>query len=213
MQAELFTVLCVLAVGALLLAEARRHRRARVVAKTVASLAFIGVALALGATATVHGQLILAALVLSLLGDVLLLSERRGAFLGGLVAFLGAHVGYGAAFAVLGLSAPATGVAAVLALLAGAAVLRWLWPALGPAWRPPVLAYLVVILAMCVLAAGHAGASGRWHVAVGALVFAASDLAVAREKFVRPALANKLWGLPAYYLAQLLLAWFGAGPR
>ncbi len=43
--------------------------------------------------------------------------------------------------------------------------------------------------------------------AIGALGFAASDLAVAREQFVRPGSINKLWGLPVYYLSQLALAW------
>jgi uncharacterized membrane protein YhhN len=54
---------------------------------------------------------------------------------------------------------------------------------------------------------GHSAATPtRWEVAAGALLFAASDLAVARDRFVRPALRNKLWGLPAYFAAQLLLA-------
>jgi hypothetical protein len=30
---------------------------------------------------------------------------------------------------------------------------------------------------------------------------------VAREQFVRQAAVNKTWGLPAYYLSQLVLAW------
>ena len=42
---------------------------------------------------------------------------------------------------------------------------------------------------------------------IGALLFFASDLAVARDKFVAPGVINKLWGLPAYYGGQLLLAW------
>ncbi len=44
-------------------------------------------------------------------------------------------------------------------------------------------------------------------VAIGAVLFAASDLSVARQAFVAPALVNQAWGLPAYYVAQLLLAW------
>lgn len=207
MHAELLTSLCLAAVGALLFAEARHHRAARAAFKTLASLAFVGVALSLDATSSVHGRLILAALLLSLAGDVLLLSDRHGAFLGGLVAFLLAHAAYGAAFAVLGVSTGAAALAVVGALGVGAGVLRWLWPALGPRWRPPVTAYVVVILVMCVIAIGHTGQSGAWSIAVGTVAFAASDLAVAREKFVRASFTNKAWGLPLYYAAQLLLAW------
>jgi uncharacterized membrane protein YhhN len=46
---------------------------------------------------------------------------------------------------------------------------------------------------------------------IGACAFFASDLAVARERFVVHSVANKLWGLPAYYAGQLLLAWSIAG--
>jgi hypothetical protein len=44
------------------------------------------------------------------------------------------------------------------------------------------------------------------EVRLGALLFAASDLAVARDQFVRPGLANRMVGLPLYYAAQVLLA-------
>ena len=40
----------------------------------------------------------------------------------------------------------------------------------------------------------------------GAVLFAVSDISVARDQFVRPAFINRLWGLPLYYAAQLLLA-------
>jgi uncharacterized membrane protein YhhN len=43
--------------------------------------------------------------------------------------------------------------------------------------------------------------------AVGAALFFASDLAVARNRFVAKAFVNRAWGLPAYYAGQLLIAW------
>ena len=43
--------------------------------------------------------------------------------------------------------------------------------------------------------------------AAGACLFFASDLAVARDRFVARDFTNKLWGLPAYYIGQLLIAW------
>ena len=87
-----------------------------------------------------------------------------------------------------------------------------------PWWkRPPVwflavillgaLAYVVAILLMCATAAAYGAASGRWQVLLGAVVFAASDISVARERFVAKSFRNKAWGLPAYFVAQLILAW------
>jgi hypothetical protein len=43
-------------------------------------------------------------------------------------------------------------------------------------------------------------------VAMGALAFTASDVSVARDRFVREDFFNRAWGLPLYYCAQLLLA-------
>jgi uncharacterized membrane protein YhhN len=37
-------------------------------------------------------------------------------------------------------------------------------------------------------------------------MFAISDIAVARDRFVRQSLTNKIWGIPLYYLAQVLFA-------
>jgi uncharacterized membrane protein YhhN len=180
-----------------LAADARGARAARAAGKLGASAAFLSLALALG----VEGPLergILAALVLSAVGDALLLSAARPAFLGGLVAFLLAHVAYSAAF--LGVSRPSPGVAVAVAAATGAA-LRWLWPSLGP-MRAPVAAYCAVIAAMLWLALGVP----RAEIRAGALLFYLSDLLVARDRFVRPGLANRVVGLPLYYAAQLLFA-------
>ena len=207
-----FTVFCVVSVLALLALHRLGSPAGRVVAKMAASTGFVAVALALGATDTRYGQLILGALLLGWMGDALLLSRASAAFLGGLGAFLLSHGLFAAAFALGALSLPAMGVAAVVALVFGAVVLRWLLPHTPAAMRAPVWAYVVVILAMCVTAAGHAVATGRWAVLVGAVVFAASDIAVARERFVQPGFVNQLWGWPAYFIAQLVLAWTVAAP-
>ena len=42
--------------------------------------------------------------------------------------------------------------------------------------------------------------------AVGALAFTASDVSVARDRFVKHEFVNRAWGLPLYFGAQLLLA-------
>jgi len=180
-----------------LLAEAKGLRALRVLTKVGASLGFVALALALGVDAP-FDRLVLAALLLSLLGDALLLSAARPMFLGGLTAFLLAHVAYAVAFLGAGTIPPWP--LPVLALGVGL-TLRWLWPHLG-SMKGPVVAYCVVIAVMVAAAMGVPSAAVR----AGAVLFFVSDLLVARDRFVAPGLANRAAGLPLYYAAQLLLA-------
>jgi uncharacterized membrane protein YhhN len=178
-------------------AELRGARGLRAAGKIGASLAFVVLALS-GGVRDRFAAAIVAGLALSLAGDALLLSARRTAFLAGLGAFLLAHLAYAAAFAGVARPSPWAGVA--VAAATGAA-LAWLWPSLG-SMRGPVVAYCAVISVMLWLALGVA----RAEVRAGALLFYASDLLVARDRFVRPGLGNRLVGLPLYYAGQVLLA-------
>ena len=72
--------------------------------------------------------------------------------------------------------------------------------------KVPVLAYVVVITMMVICAAGTVNAPGGAVRVLGAVAFYLSDLGVARERFVTPGLANRLFGLPLYYGGQVLLA-------
>jgi uncharacterized membrane protein YhhN len=205
--AQALTFACLAAVAGLLLAERLARPVAYAVFKLGASSAFVLVALSLDAGASVYGRWILAALALGWVGDAALLSRRRGGFVAGLGAFLVAHLCFALAFCLGAFSLAALLVALVPALGVGIAVGRWLWPHLGATYRGPVAAYVAAILLMCAAAAGYGAATGRWQVLLGAVTFAASDVAVARERFVARSFANKAWGLPAYYAAQLILAW------
>jgi len=201
------TVACLVSVIVLLVVDRKEWPLGRVIAKLASSTCFVLVAVSLDAPRSTYGQLILGALVLGWMGDALLLSRAPKAFMGGLGAFLLSHVLFAAAFLSGALSVPAMVVAVVMAGLFGAVVLRWLMPNAPKEFKGPVLAYVVVILAMCVAAAGHAFASQRWAVLVGALLFTASDLSVARDRFVQQGFVNRLWGWPTYFVAQLVLAW------
>jgi uncharacterized membrane protein YhhN len=205
------TLACLACVAGLLLADRAGSAWGRVVLKLGASSCFVALALALGATGSRYGQWVLAALLLGWLGDALLLSRHPRAFLGGLGAFLLSHLCFGVAFLSGAVSGSAVTVACLAVAAFGTVVLRWLGPHLPADFRWPVRAYVLVILAMCIAAAGHAGASGRWVVLAGALLFALSDLAVARDRFVQPGFVNRLWGWPTYFVAQLLLAGSVAG--
>ena len=200
-----FVLLTVVAVAALLYSEANGHRVGVWIAKPLASTGFVCAAVAAGALDTSYGKLVLLALVLSWLGDVLLIEART--FLPGLVSFLMGHLAFAVAFLALG-------VAPLVALATGALLLlpmrmaqRWLSPHVPLKMQVPVQAYMGVISVMVLCAAGAAWAAGMPAILVGAAAFYVSDLAVARQRFVEKSFTNKLWGLPLYYGAQLVLAW------
>ena len=203
------SALCMVACGALVAAERRGHPRAREIAKIVASLAFFAVAIVAGGSTNPiwYGRLLIAGLALGVAGDVALLGRGDRAFLFGLGAFLLGHAAYIAAFAQLvAITAwPAEAGATALVPIAVAVVaLAKLWPRLGR-MRIAVIGYVVAICAMMI---GGLALLGVQHRATaGAALFFASDLAVARDRFGGASFTNKAWGLPAYYLGQLYLAW------
>jgi uncharacterized membrane protein YhhN len=196
-------------VAVLLFAEYRARDWLRWLAKPAASAAFVALALASGGLGSVYGQLILAGLVFCMLGDILLIAKGRRLFLAGMGAFALGHLAYACAFAIIwaGFGGLAVIAGVAIALAMGAA-LRWLWPHLG-AFRAPVAGYCLIIgvmTAMSFTTASPAGGAPYWLAASGAIGFAASDIAVARDQFVKPAFINRLWGLPLYYAAQMMLA-------
>ena len=173
--------------------------------KMLASTGFIAVALSAGALSSPYGKVVLVALALSWIGDLLLTFDSRPAFLGGLVAFLLGHVAYSIAFGTLGVNPVVGAISAVVIAVIAIFVWRWLAPHLGE-MTAPVTAYVVVISVMVVLAFGAFGDGATWLIPVGATLFFTSDLFVARNQFVTPGIVNRVWGLPLYFLAQVLLA-------
>jgi len=200
-------LLCAIAVAGLLWAERRGSRAGLWLTKPVASLAFLWVALAMGALESSYGKFVLLGLLLCLLGDLLLIPlERPAVFRAGVFAFLAGHVAYSAAFLTQPISLSGLAIGAVLLALVLGGVLRWLAPSLPKDMVGPVRAYMVVIGLMSALACGVTAAGGPWAVGAGALAFTASDVSVARDRFVRHEFVNRAWGLPLYYAAQLLIA-------
>lgn len=200
-------ILTVTALAGLLVGEARGDGRWISLFKPLASCGFLGLAIAAGAIESTYGRVLLVALLLSWVGDVLLISREPGGFLAGLASFLLAHLAYAGAFVVRG---PSWGwVAASLVLLAAPYLLvdRWLGPHLKPSLRGLVRIYGMAISVMMALACGVLAAGHAPVIFAGALAFYLSDLAVARDRFVREGFVNRLWGLPLYYASQLLLAW------
>lgn len=185
----------------------QQGRPLRFIAKPIASIGFIGLALALGATETRYGWWILVALVSGWIGDVALMGTTRTWFLTGLIAFLVGHLLYLVAFFLSGLALVPTTLAAVGTAVIAWLIFRWLRPHLPAEMVGPVAAYVVSISAMVAAAVGATLAGAFGLVVVGAIAFFVSDITVARDRFVAPGFGNRVWGLPLYYLGQILLAW------
>ncbi|MEM9619970.1 MAG: lysoplasmalogenase [Pseudomonadota bacterium] len=209
MTAGIIIIVCGALVSALLVADHRGDKQLKWLFKPAASVAFIVLAFHGGALGTDYGRWILAGLTLCLAGDVFLIARAQTAFLAGMGAFALGHLAYIGAFAVIG--APLSLTTGFVLFAIGAPVLlilRWLWPHLG-AFRYPVAVYCIIISVMVVASFATQNPDGDgpfWLAVVGAISFAISDISVARDQFVKQEFFNRLWGLPLYYAAQLLLA-------
>ncbi|HUS25364.1 MAG TPA: lysoplasmalogenase [Candidatus Binatia bacterium] len=129
---------------------------------------------------------VLAALVLSLAGDVCLMFEDERWFVAGLSSFLLAHAGFVAAFLSGVSQVELPGWLALVVLYA--AVLLWAMLPRAGALKLPVLLYCVVLGAMVFAAAARfealPGRASRLALA-GALLFLFSDSALGLRRFVR----------------------------
>ncbi|CAN5450339.1 lysoplasmalogenase [soil metagenome] len=160
---------------------------------------------------------LLGALLFSAAGDFLLAMPWWAlSFVGGLGAFLVAHLCYLAALLPLAAPSPARLVAAAVTVVACLALLVWFWPSLvGAGLTIPVTVYMLVLCAM-VCAALLAGLPTIWT-AAGAVCFAISDGMIGIGRFVlapinAEALAVPIWW--AYAISQILITagfFFGRG--
>jgi uncharacterized membrane protein YhhN len=200
-----FAVVCgVLVLG--VLAGERSPSPWRGYVKAAASTAFIATALSAGALDAGYGRWVLIALALSWIGDVALVSSARHWFLIGLVAFLLAHLAYAAAFVVAGLDLTIALIVTAGLVLPAVVVVRWLWPGVPDLLRGPVIAYVAVISVMVAGAAGGVADAVPVVALPAAIAFYLSDVSVARDRFISRSFANRVWGLPLYYAAQIMFA-------
>lgn len=209
MTPTFFVFLCAAATAGLLWAERIDSARLRWVFKPAASLAFVLAGVSAGALDSPLGTAVLAGLVLSALGDVLLIPRKERLFLAGMAAFGLGHLAYSYGFTLGGIRfGYAAAIAGGLTLGAGLIFLRPMRGAMGR-MAAPVAVYVLIISAMVTLAVAHyaaAGTDAALRLAIGAGAFAASDLAVARDQFLKRDFLNRAWGLPLYFGAQCLIA-------
>ncbi len=156
-----------------------------------------------------------AGILLSLVGDVLLMISLDKFFLGGLVAFLLAHIAY-----IVGFNIPIPAmdffgiVFAVMIGLGGARIIRRILdrlPATGQGqMRIPIILYSTVISVM-LLSAMMKLTDISWNAnaaalaAVGAFFFYLSDIILAWNKFVAPIQHGRIYNIAAYHLGQIAL--------
>jgi uncharacterized membrane protein YhhN len=127
-------------------------------------------------------------------------------FLAGLVAFLCGHLLYGVAFLQLGASPLGPAISALPCLLLLILTYRWILPRVEPPMKLPVACYMWVITGMLLCASLTLQHPASLLIITGAWGFALSDLAVARQQFIKPSSLNGLWGTPLYFFSQMLLA-------
>jgi uncharacterized membrane protein YhhN len=152
-------------------------------------------------------RLVVAGILLSLVGDIALLSESETAFMIGLVGFLAAHVVYVVANLGLAVWSPHVAVVAVIVLAATLVLLRYLHPP-AKALRIAVIVYGTALSAMVISAWAMIGGrlSGAPFAAVGAALFYVSDSSLALNRFHRPVPHVAYLALGVYWLGQIGIA-------
>jgi len=155
------------------------------------------------------------ALLGSWLGDILLMFPGEAFFLGGLGAFLLAHVAY---ILVLGEGRPIRRLVqtrspawVVLGFAPASLLLGYLWPYLPPAMQLPVGSYAIVISMMLLSALsrqGRVSALSFRMVTAGALLFVLSDSLLGLNTFAQEAFTipkASFWVMLTYLSAQYLI--------
>jgi uncharacterized membrane protein YhhN len=215
-MAVTLTVLCGVFLIGLLVSEARASLSLRYITKPLASACFILLAIVLAGWEGEYRSYsicIVAGLVFGAGGDVALMFRGPRAFLVGLVSFLLGHIAYVVACAVVVAPSAWLSPLAIVPMVAALGVLIYLWPHLG-SMLVPVLCYVATIVLMVIGALavyrGHPESFTDQQAGLlllGAVSFFLSDISVAKGRFVKALVRDRLWGLPAYYGGQLLIAW------
>lgn len=180
------------------------RRRIELVSKPAVLLLLVGAALALIPESSEQRAWFVAALGLSLAGDVALLAPPRW-FVAGLGAFLVAHLAYVAGL----LLEPGPGEPALFGLLLagiggaalGVPIVRGALHRRGAVLAAATAAYLLAISATVVAA----GASGDPIARIGAVALYASDGILGWNRFVRPLPQGRLLTRVPYHAGQALM--------
>ncbi len=206
----LIVILALILLCGLLYFEKGENQTGRLLTKTPLSTLFIIAAMIQPHPLASFFYLMLIGLIFCMAGDICLVFPQKAMFLTGLFAFLVGHIWYAVAFFYTAAIHQLAWIGFLVVLLTGGWIFFWLKPHLG-SMKLPVLLYIIFIsLMVCgawtVIGDANLSRSGRIFVFAGAVLFYFSDLFVARQRFVKKAYLNRLFGLPLYYAGQFLLA-------
>jgi uncharacterized membrane protein YhhN len=143
------------------------------------------------------------ALIGSVSGDILLDLPSAGIFIFGLVSFLVAHLFYTVLFFRYATRPDGAEKAAIAVLVLLAGVMIWIFRVVPPALYGPVALYIVVIITMSI-GALLVPAENRLLFA-GALMFIASDLVLAVNKFLVVIPYGRVLNISLYFAAQFIM--------
>lgn len=196
-------------------AVAAQYKPAEYLFKPLTMVMLAGLALTLDLDPGVNRSWHLAAIGLSMVGDIFLMlpGDREEYFLGGLASFLLAHVAYIIGMAEIGVSSPLIWIGVALAMLAVGGVGSRIAPAAKRRDKRlfvPVIAYMCVIGTMLAMAVG----TGLALAIAGAMLFALSDSVIGWSRFVRDFDGSSMLIITTYHLGQLglILALLSAHP-
>jgi uncharacterized membrane protein YhhN len=165
-----------------------------------------------------HGRVpsVIAAIVFSLAGDVLLMFEAKMSsfFMVGLLSFLIAHVSYILAYRSHQTEIEITPLQGIQKMrlafpivLAGTGLIVVLYPVLG-GLRLPVIIYALVLVVMVLNALfryGRTNIKSFWFVFAGSVLFMVSDSLLAINKFLNPILMAEFLIMSTYIAAQYFI--------
>lgn len=190
--------------------EKKKNRLPLLITKSILSLLFVITTLIQPHPVPVYFHYLLMGLIFCLVGDVCLALPQKKAFMGGLVAFLLGHVLYIISFSTLVTISRWFSPGVLMMVVLSILIFLWLRPHLK-SMLIPVLLYIIVITLMAIGALAvfwksSFQVSGRALILAGALCFYASDIFVARQRFIQEEFWNRILGLPLYYTGQFMLA-------
>jgi uncharacterized membrane protein YhhN len=143
------------------------------------------------------------ALVGSLCGDILLDLSYANIFIFGLAAFLVAHLFYAVLFFRYAKSPDGSGKVTIAGLLLFAGLMIWIFRGIAPAIYGPVVFYILLIVTMSI------GAllvpAGNRLLFWGAVLFIASDVVLAVNKFLVAIPYGRIINISLYFIAQFII--------
>jgi len=191
---------------ALLIAELREDRRAQFFFKPLAAFGFVLLALQFGALESTYGLIILAGLIACAVGDIFLLSRKsENLFKAGMAAFALGHVFYVIAISKIRIDFTTDITNWAVIFIAGLFALHTVRKTPKRMQRP-VLYYSLIIFLMVLFSLFAPRSAPFIFIPFAAIMFAVSDMFVARDRFIKPNPKNALAITPLYFGAQALFA-------